>query len=71
MEPGFNLGSDREVQGFLGRRRFSGAGALAVMEDLLKQAVMSLIHLYLVKHEARVRRAEDWVQIPPPCVCLH
>ena len=49
MEPGFNLGSDREVQAFLGRPRFSGAGVLATMEDFLKQAVMWLIHLYLVK----------------------
>lgn len=71
MEPGFNLGTDREVQAFLGQPRFSGAGALATMEDFLKQAVMWLIHLYLVKHEARVRRAEDWVQFPPPCVRLH
>lgn len=39
----------REAQVFRGRSVGSHGG-------LLKQAVMWLIHLYLVKHEARVRR---------------
>lgn len=41
------------------------------MEDFLEPVVMWLIHLYQAKYEVRVRRAEDWVQILPPCVHLH
>lgn len=37
------------------------------MEDFLEPVVMWLIHLYQAKYEVRVRRAEDWVQILPPC----